>query len=213
MHLGGSAGDCRRFLRQPAFVVDTTESAESAMGFWDATVRWVIAQRTALTDEQCDLILSWALHEHTELGRRSGQPFSWKGRSLCAVLERSLDYQRQLALPWSCHVWPGHGWDWQPLDPGLENWSFVELTSGEALFREGQALRHCVASYAARCVADDSAIVSVRFKETRRITVEIAPAARQVVQARGMCNRPASSEEQKVIGIWLQSIVWREYNG
>ncbi|HEY7424603.1 MAG TPA: PcfJ domain-containing protein [Gemmataceae bacterium] len=209
MRLGGSPTDCRRILSNPAFIVDTTEvsGSDAQSDFWEATVRWVIAHSAAITDEQCEMILSWAMHEYTEADRRSDRPFSWKKRGLRAVLERSLDYQRQLQSPWSRYRWRPHGWDWKPADPALDGWCFMELTSGEALFREGQAMRHCVARYAAQCSSGHSAIVSVRFQDVRRITVEIDPATGQVVQAKGMCNRFPSSEEQRAIRIWENTVI------
>ena len=39
------------------------------------------------------------------------------------------------------------------------------------------------------------------------ITVEINPVSRQVVQARGPCNRQADSEEQQAIRLWISSVV------
>ena len=209
MRLGGSPIDCRRILSNPAFVVDPTEipEDEALSEFWETTVRWLIAHSTAITDEQSEVILAWAMHEYTETERRGTQPFYWKGRGLRSVLQRSLDHQRRLERPWSCHSWPRHGWDWQPIDAALDGWRFVELTSGEELFREGQAMRHCVAGYASRCAAGQSAIVSVRFKDARRITVEIIPATGQVVQARGACNRPADHEEQRMIRHWVDAVV------
>jgi len=211
MRLGGSAIDCRRILQNPAFVVDTTQASgsESRSEFWEATVRWVIAHGTALTDEQCEIILSWAMHEYTEAERRGALPFSWKGRGLRGVLQRSFDHQRQLERPWSCYSWQRHGWDWRPSDSALDGWSFVELASGEELFREGQAMRHCVSGYAAYCAAGRSAIVSVRFNDARRLTVEIVPATGRVVQAKGACNRPANSDEQSAIRCWLETVVRR----
>jgi PcfJ-like protein len=209
LRLGGSPHDGRRILSNPAFVVDTTEAAagDGPSDFWEATVRWVIAHQGAITDEQCERILSWAMHEQTEANRRGAPPFSWKGRGLRAVLQRSLEYQRQLERPWSLYTWKPYGWHWKPIDLTLDGWSFVELTSGEELLQEGQAMRHCVAGYAARCAAGHCAIVSVRFNGARRITVEINPATGQVVQARGTCNRPATSEEQRVIRHWVDAAV------
>src|SRR5262249_3980305 len=117
------------------------------------------------------------------------------------------DYQRQLKLPWSCYSWKRHGWDWKPVDAALDGWCFVELTSGEELFREGQAMQHCVAGYAGRCAVGQSAIVSVRFQEARRITVQTKSATGQVVQAKGACNRPATHEEQRTIRLWVDAVL------
>jgi len=210
MRLGGSRGDGERILRNPAFVVDPTEfdSNDTFAAFWKATIHWIIAQGESVTNEQCQLILDWAMHKYTEGAHGDRRPFSWKGRGLQSVLRHSFDYQRQLERPWSSHFWKRHGWDWTPVDAALQGWSFAELTSGEALFREGQAMRHCVAGYATYCAAGRSAIVSVRFRDQRCLTVELAPADGRLLQARGACNRSASPDEQHVIHQWLTTVVW-----
>jgi len=207
--LGGRDIDFARVIRSLALVVDPTEPSANAShaGFWHETVRWLIHHRDDITDEQSDLILSWAMHEYTEAERAHARPFSWKGRSVAAVLERSIAYRRQLERPWSGYRWSGHSWDWVMDQVPLGRWSFIELTSGEDLFLEGQAMHHCVASYASRCASGYSAIVSLRLDDVRRITVEIDLRTRQVVQARGPFNRPVQPEEQMAIGQWMKTIV------
>jgi hypothetical protein len=207
--LGGSERDFRRVLGNPAFVIDPTESSaeESRATFWHDTVRWLIAHGGAITDEESDLILSWAMHEYTEVERAGARPFSWGGRRVRGVLERSVQYRRQVERPWACYAWQGHGWDWVLDEGALGRWSFVELTSGQDLFREGQAMHHCVSGYAPRCASGDSAIVSVRHNGTRRLTVEISARTRLVVQARGPCNRQASTAEERAIALWLARAV------
>ena len=137
----------------------------------------------------------------------AARPFSWKGRRLRTVLQRSIAYRRELERPWAPYRWRGHGWDWVLDEPPHGTWSFVELTSGEKLFREGSHMKHCVASYAGRCASGHSAIVSVRHKDDRRLTVEIEPCTRSVVQARGPFNRSADAEEQEVISLWARSVL------
>jgi hypothetical protein len=68
-------------------------------------------------------------------------------------------------------------------------------------------MHHCVACYAGRCVSGHSAIVSVRSGDSRCVTVEINPLTKQVVQAKGLCNRQATTEEQTAIGLWLKAVV------
>ena len=216
--LGGSEIDFRRIIRNPAFVVDPTERSdqEGHSKFWHDTVRWVIKHSDQVTDEECDLILTWAMHEYTEFvprygGRRLRQaPFVWKGRTLRPVLERSIQYREEVSRPWASYRWQGHGWDWEFDDPNSGKWTFIELTSGEQLFDEGQSLRHCVAGYAARCASGHSAIVSVKCNEVRLITVEICPSRNRIVQSRGSCNRSASAAEKKVIDHWLNTVVQKK---
>jgi hypothetical protein len=215
--LGGSEIDGARILRNPAFVVDPTEfsAVESYKTFWQDTVRWLIAHRDAVTDEQSHQILSWAMHQYTETERRAAQPFTWKGRRVRTVLERSLEYHDRLAhrydyqLARDCgpYVWRPHGWDWILEEGQQDRWTFRELTSGEELLREGQTMNHCVAGYAPRCVSGYSAIVSLSHNDTPRVTLEVNPRTRQIVQARGNFNRPANQPEQRVIDRWMKTVL------
>lgn len=207
--LGGSDHDFARILRNPAFVIDPTEPSETGSYeiFWQEMVRWLITHADAMTDEESDLILSWAMHEYTEAVRQDGQSFSWKGRRVRTVLERSIQYRRQVECPWSSYKWNGHGWDWAWDQASRGMWSFVELTSGRDLVEEGQAMSHCVASYAGRCASGHSAIVSMRYNNSRRITVEMNPTTRQIVQARGACNRNVNTEEREVLSLWMTAVI------
>jgi hypothetical protein len=214
--LGGSEADFRRIVANRAFVIDPTEisAVESHAEFWRETAAWLIAHGHAINDAESERILAWAMHEYTECeqGMRygGGPPFTWKGRSVRAVLERSAEYlrlQEHGSYAYRSYRWQGHGWDWTPDNPAQCKWSFVELTSGEELFEEGRAMHHCVASYAGRCVSGYSAIVSVRSEDSRCITVEINPRTKQVVQAKGLCNRQATTEEQTAIGLWMKAVV------
>ena len=114
MRLGGSQVEVARIMSHPAFVIDPTEvsASESHTVFWRATVRWLIANRNALNDDEANLVLNWAMHEYTEtIG--ATQRFSWRGRSPRATIERSREYRRQQDRPWSAHKWASRGWDWE----------------------------------------------------------------------------------------------------
>lgn len=151
--------------------------------------------------DESGTILEWALHEYTETAR-AGRCFSWKARRARPTLARSLEYRRQRTLPYAPSRWMAYGFDWRWVQTP-DVWSFVELTTGAELYHEGLEQHHCVASYAARCAAGHSAIVSCRWNEQRRVTVEIDPRSRRVIQCRGPYNREASAEEKGVIGLWV----------
>lgn len=82
----------------------------------------------------------------------------------------------------------------------------VELTTGRALMEEGAHQGHCVGGYAAACRANRSRIVSLRWfegdEEITRLTVEIRPSDRRVVQIRGRFNRRPAPEEKEVVRLW-----------
>lgn len=146
------------------------------------------------------------MHEHTE-GERVATPFSWKGRGTHTVVERSLRYHREQHHPYYYHNWDSHGWDWVLNDPLGGRWDFTELTSGEQLFHEGEAMRHCVSRYSRHCVAGNSSIVLLSHNGSRCLTIEINPISMQLVQARGACNREASPKESEAISVWIEAVV------
>lgn len=209
--LGADDRDLRRILGHGAFLIDPTEeSAEpSYPRFWQATARWMIAHRDAMTNDEAAGILDWAMHEYTEGVRAGGAEFSWKGRGVGPTLARSLAYARHLARPWLSYRWKGHGWDFVDQTDPAGPWSFVELTSGEDLFLEGRALHHCVAGYAGRCAAGRSAIVSMRHDGARVVTIEVVPDTGRIIQARGACNRPATGIERQAIDRWADAVLRR----
>lgn len=101
--LGGSAEDHKRIIRHPAYVEDlsslgspTDPMEKNRHAFWQETVRWLIVNRDLITDAQSQEILDWASHEYTEAERTGNSHFSWKGRKLHNILERSEEYRHQL---------------------------------------------------------------------------------------------------------------------
>lgn len=75
------------------------------------------------------------------------------------------------------------------------------------MFAEVMRLGGCVASYAGRCVAGYSAIVSMRRDGVRQITVEVIPHSRSVLQARGLQNRAATRQEQAIVDAWVRTVL------
>lgn len=87
-----------------------------------------------------------------------------------------------------------------------------ELTNNRMLADEGAVQRHCVYSYAGMCASGRCAIVSLRWyavagemPEERafcRLTLEVSPARREVVQIRGKSNRRATDDEMRIVRLW-----------
>ena len=231
--LGGNNIDATRLLRHGFFVIDPKEeSDENYFKFWQDTVRWLVTHHNDISDDESEIILSWAVHQYTEMKRANynreierqnnaelsvdnnhqndllpQQSFTLKGRSVQRVLGLSNEYLRQKSLPWIEYSWKNHGWDFILDDPLYSGWEIVELTNGKELHREGSCLGHCVSSYAGRCVANISAIFSMRFKGESIITIEVNPYWRQIIQARGKGNREATSREKQVIDKWVREVL------
>ncbi len=64
-------------------------------------------------------------------------------------------------------------------------------------------MNHCVHGYDYPCVRGLSAVFSLCFEDVRRVTVELEPAPRRVVQARGLYNRARTAAELEIIARWL----------
>lgn len=88
------------------------------------------------------------------------------------------------------------------------NYAFVELTSGKQLASEGEALQHCVVSYAYHCLSGQTQIWSMRAKRGKReipsITIQTQNGT--IVQARGLENRNPSKVEFEAIKIWAKVV-------
>ena len=138
---------------------------------------------------------------------------SFNGRTLASTLRQVRDWHGRLAKR------AGRAATlWQPcgiagLDavegtpPKQRRVRVIELTASPDLVAEGRAMRHCVASYAGSCVAGRSAIFSLRVAEggggeERRMTVEVLPRDRRIVQARGRFNAAATPTDLTRLRGW-----------
>ena len=139
--------------------------------------------------------------------------FSVKGRTARSVLRLMDEWHRELGL-----VTGGLTWRLSQLrpmevqtpqeDPSAPpiSWELTELTNSAQLRAEGVALQHCVASYSHACWRGSSRIWSLRRRRDSHlrsiITVEVDPARRTIVQARGFRNRRASGRALQLVQTW-----------
>jgi hypothetical protein len=204
IRLGAGEAEFRRLASNPAFAIDPTSGKPGSThtAFWRETVKWLARYQDELSDGAAGTILNWSMHEFTE-SERAGRAFSWRGRTPVSSLAAAEAYLRSLEAPYIHYQWKSHGWDWASQDE--EDWSVQELVSGPELCDESRAMHHCVASYAARCYSDYSAIFSVRKHGARVLTVEVTPGSGQIVQVRGTCNRSPTAAERALVDRW-----WRE---
>jgi hypothetical protein len=140
-------------------------------------------------------------------------PFSLKGRTARSVLRLMDEWHRELGLVTGGLRWePSH---LRPMvletpqeDPSAPPvlWELTELTNSAQLRAEGVALQHCVASYSHSCWRGASRIWSLRRRrdsDVRSIvTVEVDPAKRTIVQARGFRNRRATGKALQLVQAW-----------
>jgi hypothetical protein len=84
---------------------------------------------------------------------------------------------------------------------------FTELLSTVALFEEGKAMSHCVASYDHACVNGRTAIFSLTLREgenkpLRLVTIEVQLENRQIVQVRGKYNASPTTKTMNLVQRW-----------
>lgn len=142
------------------------------------------------------------------------QSFSFKGRTFGSM--------RKLSHEWHRTVHSAHVNEYRSWIPAFPHWEHrtnsrvvraLELTNNRVLADEGRTQRHCVYTYTSRCIAGLSRIVSVRWfavasrdetprEEVSRLTLEVTPSTRTVVQIRGRANRRATDDEMKAVRHW-----------
>jgi hypothetical protein len=110
--------------------------------------------------------------------------------------------------------WPGAAiadWSWSPAGKDRskrEEYLVIQLRAAADLVAETRAMRHCVASYAAKCIAGNASIWSLRRRAAgnteRLLTIEL-DRQRRAIQVRGFANRMPRTEERKLLERWAKA--------
>src|SRR5262245_59820247 len=110
--------------------------------------------------------------------------------------------------------WPGAAvanWSWSPATKDRskrEEYLVIQLRTAADLVAETRAMRHCIASYAAKCISGHASIWSLRCRAAgnieRLLTIEL-DCHRRAIQVRGFANRPAGMEERKLLERWAKA--------
>ena len=195
--------------------------------FWESVIRWLIDH------PMLDPVLIGPLVDY--IYRRKFEPqhfadestgFSIKGRDPASLLRRMRQWHTGLRkqptqpdLQW-CESGIG-SLDWTEGDSGTPNhrrWTTLELLSRNELRLEGQAMRHCVASYVSSCALGGTSIWSLGLerrqgRRRRVMTIEVANDSRRICQIRGKTNRLPTAKEMEVIHRWAaeQKLTFAEY--
>jgi hypothetical protein len=110
--------------------------------------------------------------------------------------------------------WPGAAiaeWSWSPAAKDRskrEEYLVIQLRTAADLVAETRAMHHCVASYAAKCIAGHASIWSLRHRAAgntqRLLTIELDRQYR-AIQVRGFANRTPRTEERKLLERWAKA--------
>ena len=152
--------------------------------------------------------------ELVELG--PPQPnLSMKGRTARSLLRQVGDWHEKLKRPsrfvslkWKLSGIGEFRHIERDVPGGLRCWTIRELTSGEELRREGEAMRHCVASYARACARRETSIWSMQFENDERrfrvMTIEVDLATRTICQSRRRGNAPPNEKALGIMKVWAE---------
>ncbi len=200
-------------------------AAVDALPFWASVVRLLAAHDVMPDLTRVGPIVDYLHHQRFVPADRVAtdgvrgipappQPgLSMVGRDLGTLVEQTEAWHRRLA-----RARGGHGLTWSPsgiagldrvegTDAHARRFVVTELLDGAALRAEGAAMHHCVFTYARQCQGGRAAIFSLRVDRgggpERLATVEVNTRTRQVVQARGPCNRPVPAGDARVLRAWV----------
>src|SRR5206468_8379399 len=120
--------------------------------------------------------------------------YSMKGRTVASILRQVEDWHKELGLDTQQ---PSLSWRHSTLKDfrlvegsealgNMRVWTITELLTSRALILEGQAMRHCVATYAKSCADRQTSIWSMLMESQkgrhRVLTIEVDLTRRTVCQ-------------------------------
>ncbi len=200
-------------------------AAADVLPFWESVVRFLAAHDAMLDPTRVGPVVDYLHHQRFVPADGTGvdgvrvapappQPgLSMAGRDLAALVEQTEAWHRRLA-----RARGGHGLAWPPsgiagldrvegTDAHARRFAVVELLDAAALRGEGAAMHHCVFTYARQCQDGRTAIFSLRLDRghgpERLATVEVNVRSRQIVQARGPCNRLVTAADARLLRAWV----------
>ena len=152
------------------------------------------------------------LIDYLRVAKTENAGMSLKGRSLHALQRRREEWHRALRKH---NAIGGGSWAGRPIpdvdyEAGSEKkkalWRFRQIKTGTELFREGQRMHHCVASYKLRCMNEQVSIWSLTTEFplghiNRGVTIEVRKDG-AIVQCRGFANRLPHGNEVAAVKRW-----------
>jgi hypothetical protein len=206
-----AGGDARLFRAWIATRAGRQLHTREGEAFWQSVLGWCCANPMLPRQEVGPLV------DYVAQRRAETPGFSMKGRSALALLRGMRAWHGDLALAkdYSGRLFKPSGLQTMDLDRSrrdrlgrrtVEVWHVREILDGKALADEGRAMGHCVYSYARLIEAGQCAIWTLTLRDDtghwRRLTIEVHPAPRQIVQARGRFNAKAEPRDLLVLEQW-----------
>lgn len=183
------------------------------------TVIYFYAKNVPASIDELNDTLDFILDKHNR--REPGRPaFTLSGFTLESLKKRTQDWHYELrrARVMGEMSWDGVALNDESMDKRGElltdltkhdriKWHMTQLKTAKALASEGTTMRHCVFSYKRGCSEGTMSIWSLAREEdgiiTKKVTVELSNRG-EVVQARGVANRPMKPEERHIVSLWCR---------
>lgn len=197
----------KTFTLKEGTALRLAHSKLSTLNFTDfvKTVIYFFAKNPPNTLEEINDLLDFILARH-----RESATWSLAGRTLDSIRQKCRDWHFELRR---IKVMGDSNWEGAPIpdvaiQTGSERqplrWQFTQIRSSKALAAEGTAMRHCVYGYKNQCTRGDISIWSLTLDGNRKVTLELRNSG-DIVQARGLANRPMRPEERYVVQLWARS--------
>lgn len=193
--------------------------------FWESVVHFFI-NNPSLELTHIGPIVDYLQHQKFEWkeglspqGEFGKQPpprpdYTMKGRTVSSVLRQVAEWHAQLGMHTGANVTT---WPRSPIQSfrqiegseALDNirvWTITELLNSRELFVDGQAMKHCVATYTALCRLRQTSIWSMQLETSRGrrrvLTIEVNLPTRTVCQIRRKCNAAPNAAERVIVEKW-----------
>jgi hypothetical protein len=206
-----AGGDARLFRAWVATRAGRRLHSRAGENFWQTVLAWFSANPMLPQGEVAPLV------DYIEHRRAESPSFSIKGRSVLAMMRGMREWHGQLAKERAASGRTFSASGLQPMDIDrsrraasgqhlVEIWHFQEILDAKTLADEGRAMKHCVFSYARRIESGECAIWTLTLEDNtghwRRLTIEVRPSLRQIVQARGPRNRLPEPRDTLALTAW-----------
>jgi hypothetical protein len=225
---GSYTDDPGAALRIARSRVARTPRAE--LGFWREAARFFCAHPITIEemDDLCDFLADC---------RQRNPGWSLKGRTLASLRRLEHEWRRDLEAIARIEAarrrveeaqarahgqtpgepsdhWPGAAisdWSWSPSAKDRskrEEYMVIQLRTAADLVAETRAMRHCVSTYASKCIAGHASIWSLRRRaagQTQRLLTIELDRQNRAVQIRGFANRLANAGERNVLERWAKA--------
>ena len=178
-----------------------------ASTFWRDVARFFARNPTTIA-EMNNLV------DFIRAAKEEDDGFALKGRTLPALRRRMEEWHRALQKQQAIcgGSWTGAAIPDVEYRAGRDDnpaiWRFRQIKTGNGLFREGQRMHHCVASYKSACVSGDLSIWSVTCEYplghiNKGVTIELRKDG-AIVQCRGTANRLPHADEAAIVKHWAR---------